>query len=117
MSEHFLNFGANGEGGSDSINGRNFLSPHGSLQTQPGHEQKEKICELGNVDCSSPQKCVCTHTHNLTADYRETVQSVVGQGGQSTHPVHLHGHSFHIAEILKYSTRKDMTTLKVIIQF
>ena len=102
VSEHFFNFGANGEGGTRSINGRNFLSPHGSLQMQPGQEQKEKVCELGNVDCSSPQECVCTQIHNLTADYGETVQfviSVVGQGGQSAHPVHLHGHSFHVAGI------------------
>ena len=101
-AEHFFNFGANGEGGTRSINGRNFLSPHGSLQTQPGQEQREKICELGNVDCLSPQECLCTQLHNLTADYRETVQfviSVVGQGGQSAHPVHLHGHSFHVAGI------------------
>ena len=101
-AEHFFNFGANGEGGTRSINGRNFLSPHGSLQTQPGQEQKEKICELGNVDCLSPQECVCTQLHNLTIDYRETVQfvlSVVGQGPQSAHPVHLHGHSFHVAGI------------------
>ena len=102
VSEHFFNFGANGEGGTRSINGRNFLSPHGSLQTQPGQEQKEKICELGNVDCLSPQQCFCTQIHNLTVGYRDTVQfvfSVIGQGGQSAHPVHLHGHSFHVAGI------------------
>ena len=45
-AEHFFNFGNNGEGRTRSINGRNFLSPHGSLQTQPGQEQKEKVCEL-----------------------------------------------------------------------
>ena len=103
VSEHLFNFGANGEGGTRSINGRNFLSPHGSLQTQPGQEQKEKICELGNVDClSPPQQCYCTQIHNLTVGYRDTVQfvfSVIGQGGQSAHPVHLHGHSFHVAGI------------------
>ena len=102
VSEHLFNFGANGEGGTRSINGRNFLSPHGSLQTQPGQEQKEKICELGNVDCLLPQQCFCTQIHNLTVGYRDTVQfvfSVIGQGGQSAHPVHLHGHSFHVAGI------------------
>ena len=119
-AEHFFNFGANGEGSTRSINGRNFLSPHGSLQTQPGQEQIEKICELGDIDCLSPQECVCTQLHNLTTDYRETVQfvvSVVGQGGQTAHPVHLHGHSFHVAGIFyddntqndSVSTNPDIT--------
>ena len=119
-AEHFFNFGNNGEGRTFSINGRNFLSPHGSLQTQPGQEQKEKICELGNVDCLSPQECLCTQLHNLTTDYRETVQfvlSIVGQGLQSAHPVHLHGHSFHVAGIFyddrtqndSVSTNPDIT--------
>ena len=101
-AEHFFNFGANGEGGTRSINGRNFLPPHGSLQTQKGQEQREKICKLGDITCLSPQQCICTQLHNLTVGYRDTVQfvlSVIGQGGQSAHPVHLHGHSFHVAGI------------------
>ena len=111
VSEHFFNFGANGEGRTRSINGRNFLPPHGSLQTQPGQEQKEKICELGNITCLSPQQCICTQIHNLTVGYRKTVQfvlSVIGQGGQTAHPVHLHGHSFHVAGIF-YAQGYDHT--------
>ena len=99
--ELFFNFGVHGESGSVAINGRNFLLPHGSLQTQQGQEDKEKVCVLGNTSCSQPQECVCTQIHSLT-NFNASVQfvvSIVGEGPLFTHPVHLHGHSFHVAGI------------------
>ena len=110
--ELFFNFGVQGESGNFAINGRNLLLPHGSLQTQQGQEYMEKVCMLGNTDCSEPQECVCTHIHNLTT-YNTSVQfvlSIVGKGSLFAHPVHLHGHSFHVAGIF-YGNYNDNETL------
>ena len=60
-----------------------------------------------SVSCSTPgTKCRCTHLVDIPESnkYVEFVFSVVGVGSVGNgsgfgHPVHLHGHSFHVVDI------------------
>lgn len=101
---HFFDFSFIGSAESAAVNGRNFVIPTGSLQTDPEQEMRENICELGTVKCTddqSPDQCVCTHLIALT-DQFATIQFVItaiGDGGVTSHPIHIHGHSFQVAGI------------------
>ena len=100
-NQHFFDFSFRGNGGSAAINGRNFVVPSGSLQTQPDQEMYEDVCELGAVSCADGEQCVCTQIIQLDDSF-ETIQfviSAIGDGGLTYHPVHLHGHSFQVAGI------------------
>ena len=98
----FFDFALNGENNSPSVNGRNFVFPSGSLQTQLGQPLENK-CTLGRTNCSAPQECVCSHVHELN-NTNQTVQMVLSaldnrrDGGE--HSVHFHGHSFHVIAIV-----------------
>ena len=108
----FFDFAPNGENNSPSVNGRNFVFPSGSLQTQLG--QPFERCVLGRTNCSRTQECVCTHVHELN-NTNQTVQLVLSaldnrhDGGE--HSVHLHGHSFHVIAIVygKYDADGNLT--------
>ena len=94
----FFNFALNGENNSPSVNGRNFIFPTGSLQTQPG--QPLAKCALGRMSCLNPQECVCSHVHELN-NTNQTVQLVLSALDSSgEHSIHLHGHSFHVIAIV-----------------
>eukprot|EP00731_Ephydatia_muelleri_P029339 Em0020g983a len=94
----FFNFALNGENNSPSVNGRNFIFPTGSLQTQPG--QPLAKCALGRTSCLNPQECVCSHVHELN-NTNQTVQLVLSALDSSgEHSIHLHGHSFHVIAIV-----------------
>ena len=67
-----------------------------------------EICQVGSsVSCSTPgTKCRCTQLVDIpeSNDYVEFVFSAVGVGSVGNgsgfgHPVHLHGHSFHVVDI------------------
>ena len=101
----FFNFGFQGDGSSSSVNGRNFILPSMPEQTQ-GQVAKEK-CNLGDkVNCSvSTTVCRCVHTVNVEkhGSYEFVFSAVgdgsVGIGTGASHPIHLHGHSFHVRSI------------------
>ena len=103
----FLNFGFEGVG--SAVNGRNFVPPTFPLQSQPGKSlADEYICSSGVVDCSKTS-CFCTNIVNITNNSTvEMVFSSVGRGYNFAHPIHLHGHSFHVASI-NYGTYSSST--------
>ena len=106
----FFNLGFQGDGSSSSINGRNFQLPSMPPQTQDINLSKIPVCPLGTVTCTL-QECICTHVvmiNDIAAT--ELVFSSVGSGSIGNdgagHPIHLHGHSFHVVEI-GYGTYDD----------
>ena len=101
-NQYFFDFSFRGSAGSAAINGRNFVVPSGSLQTQRKQEMYEDICQLGEIDClGDPEKCICTQIIDLNNPFAtiQFVISAVGDGGATYHPIHLHGHTFQVAGI------------------
>ena len=104
----FLNFGFEGVG--NTVNGRNFVPPTIPLQLSPGSEDNENICELGSVSCTTTS-CFCVHFFDISKKDStvELVFSSIGRGYNfGGHPIHLHGHSFHVAGIY-YGTYNSTT--------
>ena len=105
----FLNLNFEGEGGTPSINGRNFLLPPYPPQTNRDlYNEYANICD-NNQDCSdtaNSAKCICTH--RIVLEYNKTVQLVVSSLGNflGAHPMHVHGHTFQVLKI-GYPTYND----------
>lgn len=93
FQEHFLNFGFPGK--QPSVNGNVFKMPGVSALTQ-AHKvdnQCSSMCEKGN-------ECKCTFS--LQIRHGNTVQLVLsnlGLGAGWFHPIHMHGHSFHVIKM------------------
>lgn len=94
----FLNFGFEGVG--SAVNGRNFVPPTFPFQSMPKESMaEENNCTSGLVDCSKTS-CFCTNIVNITQQSNvDMVFSAVGRAYNFAHPIHLHGHSFHVAGI------------------
>ena len=97
---HFINFNFEGDSETSSVNGRNFILPSAPSLTQTkDFKEQAKICSL-TADCNpSTLDCMCTHMIDIP--YKETVQFVLSALGryQNAHPIHLHGHTFHVVHI------------------
>ena len=120
----FLNFGFEGTRYTSAINARNMKLPSTPLtQLVSDPEQLQTlrdteyckgldnatVCDdkLVNNDVIAPD-CLCTHVHELQDDGK-SVQLVISavapdpvsgiDNARSTHPVHLHGHYFHVVDI------------------
>jgi len=95
---HFFNFHFEGTSATSSINGRNFILPSFPPQTQ--HDdfvEHDTICNI-DISCNpSTVDCLCTHVHSIP--YNRTIQFVWSAVGSSSHPIHLHGHTFHVVHI------------------
>ena len=105
----FFNFGFEGDGSTSAINGRNFLFPPAPLQLSQNDIPNKcsfdvKSCE--NNDRVITPDCLCTHVHDI--EYGKTYRFVFTATGPNrtdnrnwnfAHPIHLHGHSFHVAKI------------------
>ena len=101
--EFIFNFAFENPERTSTINGRNFIFPSAALQTQTNEldEHYDKIaCNLSDT-CENG--CHCLHIHEIP--YKKIVRIVVSTVGLTmrhrrfSHPVHLHGHSFHVAAI------------------
>ena len=91
--QFFLNFGYEGDGIPDSINGRNFQFPPSALQTQSGSFDVDSLlCPSEPFTCGDGCKCL----HMLSLPYNRVVRLVLANIGRETHPIHLHGHSFFV---------------------
>ncbi|KAK3605830.1 hypothetical protein CHS0354_002467 [Potamilus streckersoni] len=97
FQEFFLNFAFPGTTFTPgSVNGREFKVPSVSVMTQPNE---------WNYPCKEPEcgeQKICTCTHALDIANGDTVQMVLtnmGKGRGWSHPVHLHGHSFHVVKM------------------
>ena len=97
---YFMNFNFEGISAIGSVNGRNFVLPPAPPQTQPDDFYKEaSLCDL-NANCNPFQtSCLCTQLIDIP--YEKTVQFIwtsIG-GNPEVHPIHLHGHTFHVVHI------------------
>ena len=100
----FFNFGFEGESQTSAINGRNFQLPVVPYQTNCGELETDQ--EAGRTCTSSSKQC--THVVKIVQNEKFSpkeprsvvmVFSAVAKGFNSTHPIHLHGHSFYILHI------------------
>lgn len=98
--QQFINFNFEGDSETSSINGRNFILPPAPPQTQNEDFQNQaKQCSLA-ADCNpSTLDCLCTHVIDIP--YQQTIQFVLTAIGcyHNAHPIHLHGHTFHVVHI------------------
>ena len=101
--ELFFNIGSD----SDSINGRNFQPPPVPLQTQGEAILQEDFCDV-ETPCESAdggEACSCIHVRRISS-FNKTIRFVLSSVGNEvpegegfSHPMHLHGHHFHVLDI------------------
>ena len=112
--EFIFNFAFENNERTSTINGRNFIFPSAALQTQT-HEldtDRERIECNYNDTCENG--CHCLHIHDIP--YKKTIRIVISSVGfngsmsrrRFSHPVHLHGHSFHVVST-GYGTYNNTT--------
>ena len=106
-STMFFNFGFDSKESTSTINGRNFRLPTTSLQTQGSEKIGMEICDRETINNNEQCKkdCTCVHMVNITS--QKTHRFVLSSLGGFAHPVHLHGHSFHVVKV-GYGTRQRM---------
>ena len=105
----FFNFGFEGQSQTSAVNGKNFRLPVVPYQTNCGQYEKDMDAGRTCDKCtrSDNDECECTHVVKIVQKktFSSTVSSVVmvfsaiGGGFNSSHPIHLHGHSFYILHI------------------
>ncbi|KAK6994735.1 laccase, partial [Biomphalaria glabrata] len=99
IEEIFLNFAFPGPEPDEqptSVNGRHFVMPHVSALTQ--WNEINTFCKPD--ECGQDKTCECTYSMDLK--YNKVYQLIflnMGRGKGYAHPVHLHGHYFHILKI------------------
>ena len=97
---HFINFNFEGSSSTSSVNGRNFILPSFPPQTQnKDFRTKSPICN-NSADCN-PSTIDCSCVYKIDIPYMKTVQFVFSSIGRMSHshPIHLHGHSFHVVHV------------------
>lgn len=100
--ELFLNIGSD----TDSINGRNMQLPPSPLQTQRADILDEDFCDVStSCDSDDGSTCECVHVRKIPL-YNRTVRFVLSSVGNEvlegegfSHPMHLHGHQFHVVDV------------------
>lgn len=113
--ELIFNFAFENPQRTSTINGRNFIFPSASLQTQTAELDRDKEKLQCNLNDTCEDGCHCLHIHEIP--YKKTVRfviSTVGTNGNMrqrrfSHPVHLHGHSFHVVAT-GYGTYNENTS-------
>ncbi|CAL1531522.1 unnamed protein product [Lymnaea stagnalis] len=102
VEEVFFNFGFSVRSATaiistpGGINGRTFKFPTVPALTQP----QEVTTACNKDDCGEEKVCKCSYTVNL--EYNKVYQFVflnMGAGKGWVHPIHMHGHSFHVVKI------------------
>ena len=114
----FLNFGFEGVRQTSAINARNMKLPSKPLSLLTSSQRKDikgkefctrlddaSICK-SNAKAAILPECTCTHVKEINTDRSiQMVFSAVGPDPTNTenvlfaHPVHLHGHYFHVVDI------------------
>lgn len=100
FQEHFLNFGFPGK--HPSVNGNVFKMPGVTALTQ-AHKMDNQCSSM----CEQDNECKCTFS--LQIKHGNTVQLVLsnlGLGAGWFHPIHMHGHSFHVIK-MGYATFEE----------
>ncbi|CAL1531519.1 unnamed protein product [Lymnaea stagnalis] len=78
------------------VSGRTFMFPTVPVLTQP----QEVTTACNNDECGDEKVCKCPYTINL--EYNRVYQFVflnMGVGKGWAHPIHMHGHSFHVVKM------------------
>ena len=124
-STWFFNFGFDSTAFTSTVNGRNFILPTMSLQTQGDGGIKSELCKDLSDRCQPDEDdCECVHMISIGSNLSQRTVRFVFSSLNTTrdysfaHPIHLHGHSFHVVKVgygsyysngaLKDST-KDLT--------
>ena len=114
----FLNFGFEGAGQTSAINARNMKLPSKPLSLLTSSQRQEindkefctklndaLICNSNDEAATLPE-CTCTHVKEINTDSSiQMVFSAVRPDPTTSdnflfaHPVHLHGHYFHVVDI------------------
>ena len=107
----FFNFGFEGISVTSAINGKNFKLPATPYQTNCGsYDEEENNCTWCTETSNNPVDCRCVHVEKIMENEQfdpkkaKTVIMVFSAVGierfrEFSHPVHLHGHSFHVLHI------------------
>lgn len=99
FKEYFLNFAFAGNttvSFPSSVNGISLKFPPVSGISQP----QEITTSCKHFYCEEQKHCNCTNA--LSIEHGDTVQMVLlnmGSGHGWTHPIHMHGHSFHVLKM------------------
>jgi FtsP/CotA-like multicopper oxidase with cupredoxin domain len=114
--ELFFNVGSD----TDSINGRNMQLPPVPFQTQSDSIPREDLCDV-TTPCDNDEggeACSCIHVRRINS-FNKTIRFVmssvgneVPEGEGSAHPMHLHGHHFHVLDIGYGSYYDNNATLR-----
>lgn len=97
-NEYFFNFAFPGPAGQTdgSVNGRQFRPPPVAMLTQP--EEVNTKCD--QTVCLRVGICNCTFSKKIPSNkVIQMVWSNIGTGSGWSHPIHLHGHSFHVMKM------------------
>ncbi|CAB3992644.1 L-ascorbate oxidase-like, partial [Paramuricea clavata] len=100
----FFNFGFDSTEVTSTVNGRNFVVPSISLQTEQGDKDKLTVCSDVSVACMK-EDCQCTQILDLGENfYKKPIRFVFSSlstmnNSRFSHPIHLHGHSFHVVKV------------------
>ncbi|KAH9508128.1 Laccase-6 [Bulinus truncatus] len=79
-----------------SVNGRQFKLPPVAALTQMN--EVETLCQAG--ECGEDKICQCTYSIKLKHNkVYQLIFTNMGQGKGWAHPIHLHGHSFHVLKM------------------
>ena len=125
----FFNFGFEGPKGSSSMNARNMELPSYPLSLSVGNTQKVQaineeeckdledstVCDNNYID--NADECSCTHIRDTQKN--RSIQMILSTVRPDydlkrihfAHPVHLHGHYFHVVDI-QFGEYNDNKTLK-----
>ena len=97
--EHFLNFHFPGiKVTPGAVNGHKFSFPGISSLTQ--WDQIDETYDCKRKDCGVDKVCDCHY--GLDLPFNKTIQMVwinMGRGKGWSHPIHIHGHSFHLLKM------------------
>ena len=104
----FFNFGFDSDEFTSTVNGRNFILPSISLQTEKNKLkdiESKKCNNLTDVCRKDDNDCQCIHIVDIDSEFSgKTIRFVLSslnitRGFSFAHPIHLHGHSFHVVKI------------------
>ena len=74
-STFFFNFGFDSAEFTSTVNGRNFLVPPISLQTEPDEKDKVKICQKVDRESCNKEECLCTQILDIGEEfYNKTIR-------------------------------------------
>lgn len=117
-STRFFNFGFDSKEFTSTINGRNFMLPSTSLQTQGTSKITSELCQNLNEECDlNEDDCTCVHIVNIDNNFSKKAfrfvfsSLAVNRGFSFAHPIHLHGHSFHVVKV-GYGSYSDSGVLE-----